>query len=112
VDRACLHSLVFRRFAATSDEIVNLLRTTLGPRQGTIAAAEDGVRIGAIPIGVLAQRTERPIGLVYAQRASDFIPAGTHESHLPARFTDTSSVRGVFFETFARDWYFCCTGLP
>ncbi|WP_406290554.1 PIN domain-containing protein [Embleya sp. NBC_00896] len=84
VDRASPHNPVFRRIPATSNELVNLVRTTLGPRQGTIAAAEDGVRIGAIPIAVLAERAERPVGLAYALRAGGLIPAATHEPQLLA----------------------------
>lgn len=84
MDRASPHNPVFRRIPATSNELVNLVRTTLGPHQGTIAAAEDGVRIGAIPIAVLAERSERPVGLAYAQRAGGIIPAATHEPHLLA----------------------------
>ncbi|MFJ4409544.1 DUF4365 domain-containing protein [Streptomyces sp. NPDC088910] len=65
--------------ATSPEELADFVLRTLGPRQTVIDQVADAVRIGAVPMGVLAQAASRPHALAYVQRPAGLIPAATRD---------------------------------
>lgn len=60
-----------------AEDLVRLVEQQLGPQEPLIQAAADAVRIGAVPMGLLAWAAGRPVALAITQRAASLIPASS-----------------------------------
>ncbi|OEJ21925.1 hypothetical protein AR457_38995 [Streptomyces agglomeratus] len=59
----------------TAEDLVHYVEQTLGPSETLLEAAADAVRVGALPMGMLAWAARRPVALTLTQRAAGLIPA-------------------------------------
>ncbi|MGW7304279.1 DUF4365 domain-containing protein [Streptomyces sp. NPDC054835] len=68
-------SRAFTAMDANAEDLVHYVEQTLGPRETLLDAAADAVRIGSVPMGMLAWAAGRPVCLAVTQRAAGMIPA-------------------------------------
>ncbi|MGW1092171.1 PIN domain-containing protein [Streptomyces sp. NPDC002596] len=58
-----------------AEALVQYVEQTLGPREALLDAVVEAVRVGSVPMGMLAWAARRPVALAFSQRAAGLIPA-------------------------------------
>ncbi|MEV7282956.1 DUF4365 domain-containing protein [Streptomyces sp. NPDC093252] len=68
-----------------TQNLLQYVEQTHGPREPLLQAAADAVRAGVLTTGILARAARRPVALAVIHRASGLIPACTlHQEHVTA----------------------------